>query len=116
MGLCFSCCRRQRKDRGEREPLLPKHNGDVLPPPQTQFDKLADLLAALSAGKLPSQSQIDHALQSLLKSDILDARAAANAIGYGPLSESGRRVVEDVREVMQAALEVGVRKNGELLL
>lgn len=115
MGLCSSCCGRRAKDRGEREPLLPKHN-DVLPPPQNNFEKFADVLAAIAAGKLPSQDQLNHALQSLLRSDLLDPRATAQAIGYGPLSESGRKVVEDVRELCQAALEVGLQKNGTCLL
>lgn len=112
MGFCLSCCRRRSKDRSEREPLLPKHD-DILPPPHNNFDKFADVLAAISAGKLPSQDQLNHALQQLLRSDLLDSRTTAHAIGYGPLSESGRKVVEDVREVVQAALEVGVQKNGE---
>jgi hypothetical protein len=114
MGFCWSCCRRRPKDAGEREPLLPKHNKSdpVLPPPQNQLDKLADVLAALSAGKWPSQKQLDRALRALLDSDLLDPHAAADSIGYGQLSQSGKKVVEDVRELVHAALELGATKNG----
>lgn len=111
MGFCFSCCRRRPKDRGEREPLLPKSTDDVLPPPQSHLDKVADVLAAISAGKLPTQSQLNHALQALLMSDLLDARAAAHVIGYKPLSTAGQKVVEDAREVVEAALELGMQRN-----
>ncbi|TFK46962.1 hypothetical protein OE88DRAFT_1739005 [Heliocybe sulcata] len=110
MGICSSCCRR-RKDP-EREPLLPTDSSDdALPPPQSSFEKLADVLAAINAGKLPSQAQIDKALKSALASDALQPNVVLR--GYGPLSESGRRVIEDARDLISAVLRAGVEKNAD---
>ena len=62
-GLLFSCCRRRRK-YPEREPLLPSRI-DLT-------ESLPDVLAAFKANKLPSQSQLNFFLQSVLHSDVLD--------------------------------------------
>ncbi|KAI0646008.1 hypothetical protein C8Q79DRAFT_1001457 [Trametes meyenii] len=80
MGFCFSCCRRRKRsadDRSGRGPLLgsgryprmPGELSDSLPPPKSQLEKAADVIAALGAGKLPSQEQVNGALRKLLNSD-----------------------------------------------
>src|ERR1700679_2407740 len=97
MGVCCSCRRTRQPSNDEREPLLPKYAPKV--PAQTQFDKVADIIAAASTGRLPSQAQINHALQLLLLSDFLRAEAPVTP---GPLSARGRQIVDDLREIVEA--------------
>jgi hypothetical protein len=91
----------------------------ALPPPRTNLDKAADVVAALRAGKLPSQAQFGHVLCSILQSRLLDphglaaATSSAQLVGGDKLSRSGRRVLADVREIIQAIQEWGVTKNCE---
>lgn len=109
MGVCFSCCRRKRT--GEKEPLLPFHKtAEDVQLSHDRIQKIAQVLAALSASKLPSQEQINQASRVFLKSGILHA---AGDSGYGPLSERGREVLRDVEEVVQAIMQFGLEKNGE---
>ncbi|KAI0630055.1 hypothetical protein C8Q77DRAFT_237447 [Trametes polyzona] len=130
MGFCFSCCRRRRAPRSkydhesDREPLLPASarlhtpwSSDPLPPPKTTLEKVADVVAALNAGKLPSQEQLDGALRRVLASGVLDVNAGspdeADGDAEEELEEAGRQVVENAREVCQALLQFGMEKNGE---
>lgn len=73
-------------------------------------DKVADIAGALEAGRLPSQSQIDHAFRCLLDSDILKVESANTHLPPS-LREELVNVVNDVREVVAAMLEVGEEKN-----
>lgn len=107
MGICCSAFRKRRPRSDEREPLLPKYTPEI--PPQSQFDKAADILAALSTGKYPSQDQINRALRLLLGSDILKT---GNAALNGPLSHHGQKVLDDVRTILQALIALGMEKNG----
>lgn len=108
MGLLFSCCRRRKYD-SEQEPLLPKHRvnatAEEILPSQTQLNQLADVVAALKKGKLPSQDQLARYLQTLSCSVDDTTRSS--------LSEPGARVVEDLRDVLQALLQFGAEKNGK---
>ena len=76
-------------------------------------DKVVDVLAALNAGKLPTQDQISRFLHVLLKSELLkDVEDKGKVIpGYGPLSTQGRKVLADIRALVQAALQFGMEKN-----
>jgi hypothetical protein len=79
-------------------------------PSQSQFDKAADVLAAISAGKYPSQEQINNASRVLLSSDILKTTHA----GFeGPLSKQGRQVLEDARALLQCLIVLGTEKNSK---
>jgi hypothetical protein len=111
MGSCSSCCGRRRPDpaHDEREPLLPKPTEFV--PPKEAWDKVADALGALAAGKMPTQRQLDAVLSALLSSDMLKVGNTAT----GTLSAHGRRLVLDVRDVIQAVARIGMEKNGERL-
>ncbi|RDB27511.1 Uncharacterized protein C32A11.02c [Hypsizygus marmoreus] len=109
MGSCFSNLSRKRSDP-EREPLLPK---PVSPPPRARkslLDRAVDIAAALQSGKLPSQNQLNLILRSIANSDILQCEAQLTS-GPGPLSENGRRVLGDAREVVESLLQVGMEKN-----
>lgn len=106
MGILLSCCRRQ-KDHSEREPLLPKDRFDSKPPRYNEV--FADIVAAINAGKLPSQTQLDHAARIALNSDVLNVEDSS---GPGTLSENWRQIVGDVREIIEAIVEIGLQKNG----
>lgn len=112
MGGCSSCCGRRHPARGEgeREPLLPKATEYV--PPKEAWDKAADALGALAAGKMPAQSQLNTALSALLSSDVLKVGNTAT----GALSTHGRMLVLDLREIIQAVARVGMEKNGEFII
>jgi hypothetical protein len=126
MGICASCCGRRKKSQDpEREPLLQQNKVSAeaaaklaLPHPRTNLEKLADVLAVIRVGKLPSQAQISQGLRAALGSSLLDPHALAAAtssarlLGGDALSQSGRRVLHDVREVIEATLEWGNSRNG----
>lgn len=107
MGLCFSCCRRQTQKSYECEPLLGPQS-DLLPP-TSNVQKAIDVLAALKAKKFPSQDQLNAFLQVILRSEVLNVHGIS---GYGPVSDDARKVVLDVRECIDALLQIGMEKNG----
>jgi hypothetical protein len=107
MGICCSAFRKRRPRGEEREPLLPKYAPEI--PPQSQFDKAADIIAALSAGKYPSQEQINRALRLLLNSDVFKT---GNLVVNTSLSLHGKKVLDDVRDILHALISLGVEKNG----
>ncbi|KAG8741005.1 hypothetical protein FRC10_003464 [Ceratobasidium sp. 414] len=107
MGSCSSCCGRRRSATGEREPLLPKTTEYV--PSKAAWDTAANALGALSAGKMPTQRQLDAALNLLLSSNVLKVGATS----AGALSAHGRVLVLDVREIVQSMARIGMEKNGE---
>jgi Family of unknown function (DUF5923) len=109
MGICCSAFRKRRPRGDEREPLLPKYTPEI--PSQSQFDSAADILAALSTGKYPSQDQINRALRLLLSSDVLKS---GNTVLSGALSQHGQKVLDDIRSIIQALITLGMEKNGEL--
>ncbi|KAH9859151.1 hypothetical protein C2E23DRAFT_801645 [Lenzites betulinus] len=116
MGFCFSCCTSRRKrspragsyDDDDREPLLnassriPGGSSDPLPAPKNVLEKVADVIAALNAGKLPSQEQLDRALRKLLASGILDTDDSA-----------GVRGTDTLEDACQAVLQFGMEKNDD---
>ncbi|KAL1941942.1 hypothetical protein VTO73DRAFT_6472 [Trametes versicolor] len=117
MGSCCSCCRRRRAPRSndsDREPLLPANSYDALPPPKTPFEKIADVVAAVRAGKLPSQQQLDGTLRSLLASGVLDtADGLDGAAGEENTADAAKRVVDCAREACHALLQFGMEKNDD---
>ncbi|CAE6413591.1 unnamed protein product [Rhizoctonia solani] len=110
MGSCSSCCGSRRPDHDEREPLLPKVADYV--PPKSAWDKSADALGALAAGKMPTQRQLDTALSALLSSNLLMVGNTAT----GVLSAHGQALVVDVREIVQAVARIGLEKNSDNLV
>jgi hypothetical protein len=112
MGLFFSCCRR-RKDSADHEPLLPKYHVDASAneylPSETQLTKLADVIAALKTGKLPSQDQLGRIIQSVLRSTVIESTTRTT---HGTLSDSGKQVLTDFRELLESILLLGLEKNG----
>ncbi|KAI0820075.1 hypothetical protein BC628DRAFT_1341855 [Trametes gibbosa] len=115
MGFCFSCCTRRRRRsvcHSDREPLLsPSNAEDLMRPPKTVLEKVADVAAALNAGKLPSQEQLGGALRGLLASGVLDVDRGG--LGVGEAGEAGERAVRCAREACEALLRFGVEKNDD---
>ncbi|KAL5528669.1 hypothetical protein ACEPAF_7805 [Sanghuangporus sanghuang] len=122
MGFCFSCCRgrrdKQDKDEdGERQRLLRSDtDADALKHPEqrTPYEKIADVLAALHTGKLPSQQQIDGVLRKLLRSEFFDLDSDSGHGGNGDaLDEGVKKVISDGRDVAEIVLQVGLEKNDD---
>lgn len=111
MGICSSCCgRRHKEPKGdpERRPLL-RSSSASLKDASTPYEKVADALAAMHAGKMPTQKQIDRALRTLLRTGILDADVGRKG---GGLNEASAKVARDARELVDALLRFGLEKNG----
>ena len=114
MGACSSCCKNDASP--ERELLLPRSGPQDRDETATRYtDKIADVVGALEAGRLPSQAQIDHAFRNLLNSDLLKVESA-NAHLPPSLKKELVVILDDVKEVVVAMLEVGSEKNGSLPL
>ncbi|KAJ3514706.1 hypothetical protein NLJ89_g2228 [Agrocybe chaxingu] len=119
MEYCLPCFGRGVRE-GEREPLLPKPgqrqretvNGP-LGVDHSTVDKVVDALAALKEGKLPTQEQLNRFLQVLLKSEFLKEELGRFTTGNGPTSRQGRKVLWDVREVVEAFLQFAMEKNAD---
>ncbi len=75
------------------------------------MDKTTTILAALDAGKLPSQQQINAYLDWLLKSALTQVEPIAESEG-GELSAEGKAIIGDLRELLTAYKLVGEHKNG----
>ena len=107
MGCSLSRSRRRRASNdGEREPLLRRDTT------HSPLERLADILVALHAGKLPTQDQINRMIQCLLKSEFLEESYNAVLKGFdGTLEADRRKLVSDVREVAETVVQLGVEKN-----
>ena len=115
-------CFRNSSQTDEREPLLPKHaaqhnlgpsDSSVSVERRGTVDKIVDILAAFNAGKLPSQAQLSGFLQILLSSELLRLDGSQRkTTNVGPMSKDGRRVLNDVRNLVQSMLQFGLEKNG----
>ncbi|KAF8868953.1 hypothetical protein CPB85DRAFT_1361043 [Mucidula mucida] len=106
MGQCASCCGRRRKPiraASERTPLL----ANVADPAtiHSLSRKAVAVVAAFRAEKYPSQDQIDSVIRSLLRSNVLKEER------YGKLSQPGRKILQDVREICELVLVFGLEKN-----
>ena len=71
------------------------------------MDRATSVVAALEAGKLPSQSQISAWLKWLDDSGLTQAQPE----GKDTLSSQGRVLLNDVRGVLAAYQTLGERKN-----
>ncbi|KZV88036.1 hypothetical protein EXIGLDRAFT_839540 [Exidia glandulosa HHB12029] len=79
------------------------------------MDFVSGLMAASSAGKLPSTKQANDMAEWLLKSPLIQIEQSAAGSG-GKLSEQGEAVARDVREIVQAYQAAAVQKNGDDIL
>ena len=72
------------------------------------MDKTTSVIAALRAGKQPSQSQTNAFIEKLLESELLQAEQTA---GGGELSQNGRKLAQDLRGILEAYKIYGAHKN-----
>jgi hypothetical protein len=116
MGFVFSCCRRRRKaDRGDdddTEPLLYDQAGSQRKrEPYTFARRIAQIIGALKAGKLPSQEQINRAMQLFLASEPLRRIEDTSSTSEYVPSEQARRVMLCTKETLQKFAQFGLEKN-----
>ena len=111
-------CFRDSSQTDEREPLLPKHapRHNLRPDGSVErgtVDKIVDILVAFNVGKLPSQAQLSGFLQILLSSELLRQDGSkSKTTSVGPMSKDGRKVLKDIRNLIQSMLQFGLEKNG----
>lgn len=74
------------------------------------MDKASSVIAALDAGKLPSQQQISSFIDWLHKSALTQVEPSSEG---GELSAQGKVLVQDVRDLLDAYKLVGKHKNGK---
>ena len=144
MGYLFSSCsgRKEQENNSsdESQPLLPNDEADQNPKIDAEdpararrsLEHWSAIIAALSAGKFPSQDQLNRAIQSVLRSGLLDpdeGSQAAKALGVAQaISELGEDsgqgnnqnqldnqlsdVILDVRALLEVTSQFGLEKNG----
>lgn len=72
------------------------------------MDKAASVVAAFEAGKQPSQTQINAWIDYLLQSQLIQVEKTESG---GELSENGRRLAGDARNVLDAYKAYASSKN-----
>ena len=76
------------------------------------MDKTTSVVAALKAGKQPSQLQIDAWIDKLLQSELIQVDETASA---GELSQNGKKLARDIRNLLEAHKNYLSHKNGTSL-
>ena len=73
------------------------------------MDKSSSIAAAFDAGKLPSTQQIDGFIDWLLQSGLTQVEPSPE---YGELSEQGRMLIQDFRDLLNAYKLLNDHHNG----
>ncbi|KAF7981273.1 hypothetical protein HWV62_34169 [Athelia sp. TMB] len=76
------------------------------------MDKTTSVLAALDAGKLPNQKQVNEIIDWITDNVIPEVQPS----GTGELSAQGRIIANGLREVLQSYKQLGSAKNGDDIL
>ncbi|GJJ13345.1 hypothetical protein Clacol_007597 [Clathrus columnatus] len=79
----------------------------------TNMEYFATVLGALSAGKMPTQSQMNSWIDWTVRHIDGFSNVAEDPSG-GRLSEHGRKLTEDFKQVLLAHKELGSKKNGKV--
>lgn len=74
------------------------------------MDKATSVIAALRAGKQPTQSQTNAWIEKLLQSELLQVEQTA---GGGELGQNGKKLARDLRGILEAYKIYGAHKNRE---
>ncbi|KAI0826244.1 hypothetical protein BC629DRAFT_1578653 [Irpex lacteus] len=77
------------------------------------MDKASSVIAALDAGKLPSQEQVSQWIDWFLNSQLSQIEPSSNS---GELSQQGKALVGDIRDLLTAYKLSGEHKNGDNLI
>ena len=76
------------------------------------MDRASSVIAALDAGKLPSQQQINSFIDWFLNSQLSQVEPSSES---GELSQQGKVLVGDLRELLTAYKLAGEHSNGTRL-
>ena len=106
MRECYSCI---RSSVYKENSLAPKWTFFFI---SLAMDKTTSVVAALKAGKQPSQHQIDAWIDELLQSELLQVEETASA---GELSQNGKKLARDLRGLLEAYKNYLSHKNGTIL-
>jgi len=71
------------------------------------MDKLSSVIAAIDAGKIPTQKQVDDAIDWSLQNII----AGVESPDMGKLSEPGKVLARGLRDLLLAYRQLGTKKN-----
>ena len=140
MGICTSCLKRtkeriytSKRPQEERQPLLGSSPTNNDTDTESQYTKkIAGVLGALRAGKLPTTDQLNNGIRVMLGrlrsaleegegddfgflDDSQRSRPNVRDIisdrKLGGVNERGTKVVRDVRALLEVVGEVGLEKN-----
>lgn len=76
------------------------------------MDKFTSVVAALKAGKQPSQLQSNAWVEKLLQSELIQVE---NTAGAGELSQNGKKLARDLRGILEAYKDYSSHKNGMII-
>ncbi|KAN0063240.1 hypothetical protein ACQY0O_004404 [Thecaphora frezii] len=79
-------------------------------PSRESLVKLAKVIGAVRAGKMPSQQQLSAWIESVINSPVLDERSVP---GSSQLSQQGARVLQDFKGLLACIERIGESKNGD---
>ncbi|EIN08109.1 hypothetical protein PUNSTDRAFT_121211 [Punctularia strigosozonata HHB-11173 SS5] len=74
------------------------------------MERATSIFAALDAGKIPSQKQVDSWIDWLIHSGLVQVEPSGSG---GELSVQGKILINDIREVLEAYRELGNEVNGD---
>ncbi|SPO23096.1 uncharacterized protein UTRI_01774 [Ustilago trichophora] len=79
-------------------------------PSRQTLARIAQMVGAIKAGKLPSQKQLNSFIEAIMSSPVLDERSVA---GSTKLSEQGAKVIQDIKGILACIERIGESKNGD---
>ncbi|KAK0524726.1 hypothetical protein OC835_005839 [Tilletia horrida] len=88
----------------------PRETAQRITPSQDTQDKIAHVVAAFQAGKLPTQAQVNSFLERIKKSAVLKEGSYNRT---GALSDQSARVVGDLKRVIDQVQRLGDQKNSD---
>jgi hypothetical protein len=77
------------------------------------MDKITSVVAAFDAGKQPSQLQTNAWIEKVLQSELIQVEKTA---GAGELSQNGKKLARDFRDISRAYKDYASHKNGTILI
>ncbi|CBQ71824.1 conserved hypothetical protein [Sporisorium reilianum SRZ2] len=81
-----------------------------LAPSRDTLSRIAQMVGAVKAGKLPSQKQINQFIEAVMSSPVLDERSVS---GSTKLSQQGATVLQDLKGIFACIERIGESKNGD---
>jgi uncharacterized protein Yka (UPF0111/DUF47 family) len=79
-------------------------------PSRQTLARIAQMVGAFKAGKMPSQKQLNRFIEAIMSSPVLDERSVA---GSTKLSQQGAKVIQDFKGILACIERIGESKNGD---